>query len=161
MIIEIPKLSPEGSTFIGEDPGDILELASDHFVHADGPVSYDLFAYVSSNELIVKGKLSVPVKMLCGRCAEFFSTILVVSSFLHAYPISEGVDQVDLTADIREDILVEVPSYPSCSWQGTGVCPFSGVNLEEMKLNEELPPGNAWSVLDKLNRPESPGNSKT
>ena len=109
MIIEIPKISPDGSRYVGEDPGSVLDLEKDKFAHQDGPISYDLFAYVSSHELIVKGTLSAKISLRCGRCAGFFSTTLAVSSFLHAYPISEGVDQVDLTEDIREDILVEIP----------------------------------------------------
>jgi len=152
MIIEIFKLSPEGSNLTGEDPGEILELENDKFAHAAGPVKYDLFAYIVSHELIVKGTLTVELSMLCGRCAEFFSTFVTVSSFLHAYPISDGVDKVDVTPDIREDILLEIPSYPSCPWKGTGVCPNSGVNLEVMKLKETLPSDGMWSALDELDQ---------
>lgn len=160
MIIDIPKISPEGSTFVGEDPGEILALEQDKFAHHDGPVKYDLFAYLSSHELIVKGSLSAKVALRCGKCAGFFSTTLTVSSFLHAYPISERVDQVDLTEDIREDILVEIPTYPSCSWTGEGVCPFSGENLEEMKQEEMRPVENAWSVLDELGQSDTEENEK-
>lgn len=152
MIIEIFKLSPEGSQLVGEDPGEILELENDKFAHAAGPVKYDLFAYMAPHELIVKGTLTAELSMLCGRCAEFFSTFITVSSFLHAYPVAEGVDKVDLTPDIREDILLEIPSYPSCPWKGGGVCPNSGVNLDEMKLKEALPSDGAWSALDDLDR---------
>lgn len=152
MIIEIFKLSPEGSTLTGEEPGEILELEHDKFVHSGGPISYNLFAYMAPHELIVKGTLTAPLAMLCGRCAEFFSTIITVSSFLHAYPIAEGVDKVDITPDIREDILIELPSYPTCPWKGNGVCPNSGVNLDEMKIKEALPRDSAWNILDNLDR---------
>lgn len=152
MIIEIAKLSPEGSQLTGEIPGSILELEQDKYAHSDGPITYDFFAYVVSHELIVKGTLKAPLSMLCGRCAEFFSTFITVSSFLRAYPITEGVEKVDLTDDIREDIIIEIPSYPSCSWEGNGVCPFSGVNIDEMKLNEKLPDDNPFGILDNLDR---------
>lgn len=152
MIVEIFKLSPEGSQLTGEEPGSILELEQDKFVHSDGPIQYDLFAYVVHHELIVKGTLKAPMAMLCGRCAGFFSTFLTVSSFLHAYPIAEGMDKVDITEDIREDILVEIPSYPSCPWQGRGVCPHSGVNLDEMTIPDSFPGDSAWGALDKLDR---------
>ena len=160
MIIDLKKLSPEGSSYVGEDPGTILELDKDKFAHTDGPVQYDLFAYLTSHELIVKGTVSATVSLRCGKCAGFFSTMLTVSSFLHAYSVSRRVDQVDLTEDIREDILVEIPTYPSCSWTGGGVCPFSGENLEQMKQEEMHPVENAWSELDKLGQPDSEVNGK-
>jgi uncharacterized metal-binding protein YceD (DUF177 family) len=63
------------------------------------------------------------------------------------------VDRVDLSEDIREDLLMEIPNYPACAWAGSGVCPFSGVNLDDMKV-EPMPPGEGpWSALDKLDRP--------
>jgi uncharacterized metal-binding protein YceD (DUF177 family) len=152
MFIEIAKLPPEGGPIQAEVPGELLELEQDKFARADGPIQVDLFAYVVSHELIVKGTLKAPVKLLCGRCAEFFSTFLTVSSFLRAYPISEGVDKVDLSEDIREDILVDMPTYPACPWKGEGVCPFSGVDLDEMKRYERPPDDNPWGILDNLDR---------
>jgi len=152
MIIDIPKLSPEGSSFVGETSGAILELEQDKYAHSDGPIQYDLFAYIVSHELIVKGVIKAPIALLCGRCAGFFSTFLVVSSFLRAYPITEGVEKVDLSADIREDVLLEIPNYPSCSWEGSGVCPHSGVNLDEMKIKEMPPEASSWNILDNLDR---------
>lgn len=152
MIIDIPKLSPEGSTFTGELPASILQLDEDKFAHPDGPVTYDLFVYLVSSELIVKGRLEAPVKLLCGRCGGFFSTNLIVSSFLRGYPVSEGVDKVDITDDLREDLVLEIPSYPKCAYEGTGVCPFSGVNLDEMTVKEPPPVESPWSALDKLKK---------
>lgn len=152
MIIEIPKLSPEGSTFTGELPASILQLEEDKFAHPDGPVKYDLFVYLVSHELIVKGRLEVPVKLLCGRCGGFFSTNLIVSSFLRGYPVSEGVDKLDITDDLREDLVLEIPSYPRCEYEGTGVCPFSGVNLDELKVKEPPPVASPWSALDQLKK---------
>lgn len=152
MIIEITKLPPEGSAYSAELPGSILELEEDKFAHADGPVKCDFFVYVVSHELIVKGTVEVPVKLLCGRCGGFFSTKLVVSSFLRGYPIAEGLETLDITADIREDVLVEIPTYPRCGYEGSGICPFSGVNLDELKVLEPPPVESPWSVLDKLKK---------
>jgi uncharacterized protein len=152
MKIDIAKLLPEGSSFVGELPGEILGLENDRFAHAVGPISYDVFAYLAAQELIVKGVFHAPVELLCGRCAGFFSTTLTISSFLRAYPISDTTESVDLTEDIREDILVEIPAYPKCAYEGSGVCPFSGVDLDELKLDEPPPLTDPWGDLDKLER---------
>lgn len=150
MKIDIPKLSPEGSTYTGELPETLLGLDQDKFARGAGPIQYELFAYLVSHELIVKGTIQAPISLLCGRCAGFFSTFLVVSSFLRAYPITDGVDSVDLTEDIREDVLLEIPNYPVCSWEGSGVCPHSGIDLDEMKVKEVAPDNTPWSALDNL-----------
>jgi len=153
MIIEIAKISPEGSTYAGELPGDVLELDGDKFAHADGPVACDFFVYLVSHEMIVKGTIQAPLRLLCGRCGGFFSTTITVSSFLRAYPIQEGLEKMDITGDIREDVVLEIPSYPRCAWKGEGVCPYSGVDLSELNIAEPPPADNPWSALDNLDRP--------
>lgn len=152
MIIDIPKLPPEGTTYTGELPGSALELEQDKFAHAGGPVKCDFFVYVVSHELIVKGRIEAPINLLCGRCGGFFSTTLVVSSFLRGYPIAEGMEKLDITADIREDVLLELPNYPRCGYEGAGTCPFSGMNLDELKVKEPPPVESPWSALDKLKK---------
>ena len=161
MIIEVPKVPPEGTEYVGEEPPELLDLEKDPFARADGPIRYELFAEKVGSELVVTGRLEAPVKLSCGRCGDFFSTTLEVSSFLHAYEISEGTETVDLSADIREDVLLELPAYPKCSWQGEGVCPFSGVNVAGLKLVEVLPEDNRWSVLDGLSPKPAKKKKKT
>ena len=151
--IEIGKISPDGSRYEGEEPGEILELENDKFAHAGEPVRYDFEARKVGHEVIVTGRVVAPVKLLCGRCGEFFSTSLEVSSFLHAYEFSEGQEDLDLTADIREDVLLELPAYPKCSWQGEGVCPFSGVNVSNLKPPDAPRADDRWAALDGLKPP--------
>ena len=81
MKIEVHKISPEGSSFAGEEPGEVLELEHDSFARAAGPVRYELLALVVGKEVIVQGRLFAPLRVLCGRCGDFFSTTLEVSSF--------------------------------------------------------------------------------
>ena len=151
MIIEVARISEDGSTYEGEEPGAILELEKDKFAHADGPVRYRIEARIVSREVVVRGRLSADVSLLCGRCGGFFSTTIEVSSFLRAFSISEGTETLDLTADFREDILLELPSYPACSWGGeSGVCPHSGVNLDDRKGQEQPGGDNRWDALDQL-----------
>lgn len=158
MIIDLMKLSPEGETFTGADAPEVLDIDQDRFVHPAEPIRYDLFAQVVGQELIVRGSVNTTVKVLCGRCAGFFSTTLSVSSFLRAYSIREGVQSVDITEDLREELLVELPSFPSCSWDGKGICPYSGVNLEELQVPEEAPDESCWGALDQWKEAsEKPG----
>lgn len=154
MIIEITKLSPDGTPYEGEDPGRILNLDTDRFAHAAGPVKYSLEARLVSGELLVSGRLWASVSVRCSRCGGFFSTTLEVSSFLRAYELSGSEEIMDITDDIREDILLELPSYPACSWtEDKGVCPYSGVNLGDLRPTDQPAADIRWEMLDKFDSP--------
>ncbi len=150
MIIELGKISSDGSAYREELSGDVLELEGDTFVRADGPVVCDFFVSLVPHEAIVKGSIEAQVSLLCSRCAGFFSTTIAVLDFLHVYPITEGTEKIDLGPDIREDVLLALPGYPRCGWEGEGICPHSGVNLEALKQEEPPPADSPWRVLDDL-----------
>jgi uncharacterized protein len=151
MIIEVPKVSPDGSRYEGDEPASILELEGQKLIRADSSIHYDLFASKVSGELVVKGTLSVTLSVECIRCTEFFSTTLRDLSFLRAYEIPEGVETVDLTADIREDILLDLPAYPVCKPDCKGLCPQCGKNLNGGDCACRPPEGNdRWNALDRI-----------
>jgi uncharacterized protein len=152
MIIEVARVSLEGSTYTGEEPASILELNDNPQVRPEGPVRYDLSAQVAGHELIVQGTLAVPLSLECSRCAGFFSTTLRVSSFLRAYEVPDGTETVDLTADIREDILVDLPTVSLCSPTCKGLCPKCGKNWNDGPCSCKPASGEAgtWTALDGL-----------
>lgn len=151
MIIEINRLPPEGKRFVGEEPPDILELERVPLARSLGPVRYDLFAEMASHQLIVRGVLSMDLEVQCSRCAGFFSTTAGDSSFLRAYELSEGTETVDVTGDIREGILLQLPTHPLCRQDCRGLCPQCGRNLNEGACDCAPPStGGPWGGLEKL-----------
>src|SRR5438132_210026 len=62
----------------------------------------------------------------------------------------EGRETIDLTPYIREDILLNLPPYPHCDWNGEKVC--KGVQRKNLARPAEpfLTETNAWEELDKL-----------
>jgi len=65
-------------------------------------------------------------------------------------------ETVDLTEEIREDILLALPPHPHCDWNGANCC--AGV-LEIQKIHESEPPAdlgekNPWKTLDQLTKPK-------
>ena len=151
MIIEIAKLSQDGDRFVGEEPASILGLEDEPHLRAKGSVRYDLFAQVVSHELVVKGSLEISLACECSRCAVFFSTTVGDSSFLRAYDLSEDTEFVDLTKDIREGILLNLPHFPVCRQDCKGLCPQCGKNLNEGTCTCTPPTlRNPWEALDQL-----------
>lgn len=149
MIIDIPKLNPDGEWFEGEEPVTILGL-EDTRVRLERPIRYHLWAQPVSGKLVVKGDWSVDLALECGRCTDFFSTTLCDSSFLRDYEISGGVETVDVTPDLREDVLMALPAYPVCREACAGLCPTCGKNLNEGRCSCPPPGGLNWGALDGL-----------
>ncbi len=151
MRIEISKIPEEGTDYTGEETPEALGLAGDPAARLEGPVQCDFFVQVVSKELLVKGHLRVPISCQCAKCAEFFSTTLTDLSFLRAYELSEGLDSVDLTEDIREELLLGIPGFPVCSPTCKGLCPRCGKNLNEGACEcRPLSDSDGWNALDGL-----------
>ena len=151
MKILVARIPEEGSHYDGDDPGSIMELEGDSFIRDCRGVEYHLYAQHVSEELVVRGELDADLDLSCARCSEFFSTTVTVSDFLRAYPAPEGIDSVDITEDMREEILLHVPAFPVCSEACKGVCAQCGADLNKGPCQceaEEKP--NPWSALDDL-----------
>ena len=152
MKILLARIPEEGSNYEGEEPGSILHIEEDQFVKDPQDVHYELYAQRVSDELVVRGTVDVEMDLQCARCSEFFSTTVTVSDFLRAYPAPDGTDSVDITGDLREEILLHVPGFAVCSEACKGKCPQCGVDLNKGSCECKAEDGpNPWSALDGLN----------
>ena len=150
--ILVARVPEEGSILNGDWPASILAWESERFVKVSADISYRFSVEHVSEELVVRGEMALPVDIQCSRCSEFFSTSIGVSDFLRAYPAPEGTDEVDITEDLREELILHVPAFPVCIDACVGMCTQCGVNLNQVAcdcVEEEKP--NPWSALDGLN----------
>jgi len=152
--ILLARIPAEGSHYEGSDPASILELEGEPRVRVEGEVEYHFYAQRVSGELIVRGSMEVSVALQCARCAEFFSTTVTVSDFLRAYSASKDVDSVDITEDMREDLLLYISTFPVCRDGGCkGLCVQCGkdLNKDSCSCGVEDDTPNPWFALDNLN----------
>jgi uncharacterized protein len=149
MFIEVARLPREGGRFEGEEPASALDLR-DPNVRADSPLRYDLTAGVAGRELVVRGRVSARVRFRCSRCAEFFAGEVVEPAFLHASEVSDRGATVDLTAEIRESILLRFPDHPVCSADCRGLCPVCGANRNRQRCGCAPGGGGRWTALEGL-----------
>ena len=151
MRIMVARIPEEGSPYKGDDPGSIMELGDDPAVKGVGDVQYELYAQLVSDELVVRGTLLLGLDLKCARCSEFFSTTVADSDFLRAYPASKDTESVDITADMREDLLLHIPAFPVCGEGCRGLCAQCGVDLNKSPCDCEVGERpNPWSALDNL-----------
>lgn len=151
MIIEIPKISKEGSIFQGVlSPGE-LGWDGDQVVRPSGSLAYDLKVELIGSEILVRGSTRLPAECTCVRCGEIFSTTFEDSSFLRAYELKPEMFELDLTEDLRESIILVLPPHPVCREDCRGLCSGCGINLNEETCTCPQETGDvSWSELDNL-----------
>lgn len=150
--IQTTQIGEDGYAVEGRESGDLLDLAQDPVARADGDVRYELTVSAAGTELVVSGQIEAPLRLLCSRCAQFFSTTVRVSSFLHAYEWAEHPETLDVSADVREDVLLEIPGFPLCDGACKGLCARCGRDLNEGACGCSSPPDelSPWAALDGL-----------
>ena len=97
-----------------------LQLGGDILVHSADPLHYQLDATHAGDTLIVRGALKIDFACNCARCLEPFTFTLELPEWTCVLPL-KGTDAVrpkgkhlDLTAWVREDILLGLPRHPQC-----------------------------------------------
>ena len=152
MIIQVDKIPEQGISLEGEEPAELLALEQSAEFHPAGPLSYDLYAQLVDGMLIVRGSLSAEMKGCCARCTQIFSTTVSDSGFLRDYSDLQGLEEVDITEDLREAIILNLPRFPLCDEACKGLCPQCGKDLNEGPCGcSDGEKGGAWDALNSLN----------
>jgi uncharacterized protein len=151
MKIHLAQLMQRGSPLEGEDPAAIMDV-HEEAVGFHTPISYRVMAQQLGGALLVQGQLWTKVSLRCGRCLQEFEVALRASEFIVHRPLT-GEEEVDLTAEVREDILLQLPAYPVCSVDCKGLCPGCGQDLNrsvcQCARTVERP---VWAALDEVLR---------
>ena len=66
----------------------------------------------------------------CSRCLESVETDRR-QKFDFAYRIENGLDSIDLSEDIRQEIILTAPTRILCDKNCKGICPQCGANLNK------------------------------
>ena len=160
LVFDLVKLPPEGRSLDGSVTASELELPEDERWQLTAPVSFRLrlSPINSGHDLLVQGSLETDLSVRCDRCDEPFTWHLAENSVCHEYENAFGTT-IDLTDDIREDILMSLPQHFLCRPDCLGLCPRCGANLNEGDCgcpDEEVPEATAsdspWAQLDALRK---------
>ena len=152
---DVPYLleGTESSEVLGLPPDAIPPLVP------AGDITYRLSAVMAGADLVVTGSASVPILTSCARCLDDVRTVIAVRDLCFHFEKVRDLE-VDLTDDVREELLLAIPSCFYCSPDCKGVCPSCGVNLNHgscacASRPAEPEPDSAapspWDQLDALN----------
>jgi uncharacterized protein len=149
MKVNVKRIPADGEMLEGAEPPSIMELAEADLAF-EREITYQFHAQIQNNALLVTGRLETPVTLRCSRCLEPFALPLKVPSFVFHKELA-GEDFVDLTENIREDIILELPQRALCQTDCKGLCPVCGVNLNKNTCQCQPARGDLrWHALDQI-----------
>lgn len=135
----------------GSLPGEQLAVNDASELKSCGPIEYNLNVQLLGSEILIQGQVEVEVELPCARCTEFYSTKLRDSVFVRCFEISEVEDGFDIAAEVREAVLLDIPSFPLCSTNCKGFCSKCGKNLNVGSCDCVVDKGDdRWSQLDEF-----------
>ena len=148
LIIDVARLKAEGEEFSGVVDDAVLEIDGE-LLRPFGGIRYEISAQLFGRELFVRGTLSQDFDAVCARCGGDFDFTLTVDDFTASVETDEKSEFVDLTDELRQSIILALPSYPVCRQDCRGVCVMCGKNLNEGPCgctHEEK--DDRWGALD-------------
>jgi uncharacterized metal-binding protein YceD (DUF177 family) len=146
MKIHTLQIPPEGKRFEGSDPASVLDVNEAHTVPV-APLHYCLDVGLSDGGLFATGRLESVFRVECVACLESFEYPISVPNFACQVELL-GREQVDLTENLREDILLALPAHPHCDWNGLKAC--GGTTLFPIQEPQSEQPKPVWTALDRL-----------
>lgn len=106
---------------------DSRPLDMDRFdVHLHEPFKVDAFITKVERQLVVRIQVCCTLYCLCARCLDEFS-VVVRPQAVFSYTV-DPPDVVDITEDVRQEILLTYPMIPVCQADCKGLCISCGQN---------------------------------
>lgn len=78
-------------------------------------------------QLVVQAKIRCPVMLTCARCLEEFGSTVTTDAVL-SYTVQLS-DVIDITDDVRQEIILAYPMVSVCTPACKGLCAQCGTNL--------------------------------
>ncbi|MBO5792279.1 MAG: DUF177 domain-containing protein [Lentisphaeria bacterium] len=118
---------------------------------SDEEVEYELQVRSAAGSILVTGWVRGTVNAVCGRCLEPV-TMEISAEDIELYYAKSDIheEELDITADVRDELLIELPMNPLCSDECEGLCPVCGVNRNKTECQCSRQGNLAWGALDSI-----------
>ena len=159
--INTVDVGPDGLEVNGsEDPAFLeLDMAGGFPCTVLDEVQYHLQASMAGRDLLVTGSAQVRIRTQCALCLKDLE-VAVGSDKICIFREKVPDEIMDITDDIREEILLAVPDRFKCSEDCKGLCPHCGADLNtepcrcKKRKKKKNDPGDdhdhTWDALDGL-----------
>ena len=157
VIISLEEFPEEGLFVEGEADGALFGIDNTG-AQSVSPLQYSLEAQLYETELVLRGSVSATFRMRCDRCLREFDYTVEIEELTISCDV-RGKVVADVTEDLREEILLELPGYPKCEISGLECeindtfCDFRLDKDPHSGVNSATPSGNSvWDALDDFPR---------
>ncbi len=156
-LIQFSDLPPDGRNLAGEIRVDWFALSGKYDPIFQPPLRYEVNVRLDDGDVIVEGSVEARFSIQCSRCAARLPWQVTLDPYLTCDE-KEG-DTLDLTAQLREDILLALPGYPRCEESNVephpcqtegGFAPDSEFIPLTGEEPSDTPKPNVWEALDRL-----------
>ncbi len=149
--INVLELDRHELDIAGTENHAFLEIDDTELMRLKNRVEYQLHATQLNRGVLVTGTVTTAIHCVCGRCTKEFTQKIENSSICRYYE-DVTAPELDITADIREEMLLSMPINYLCSENCKGLCPHCGADLnkKKCKCHEAKNGSDAWEVLDSL-----------
>lgn len=152
LVFDPHSVPEEGITIRGDIKFAELDIPQSDRMEAVEALALDVRVHPVQSAVLAQGRAETVLRCRCDRCLTYFDYRLSVKNICHYYKLAE-VETVDLTDDIRQDILLSLPQQRVlCEENCKGLCPLCGQNLNvrDCGCDLSLNMGSEWDVLDQL-----------
>ena len=149
----VSRLDKEPIELSGSVDKEFIDLPEGDAYTVVAPLEYHLTAVKVSGGALVTGSCSTSVSGICGRCLEELAMEISAEDIELFYDLDEAGEELDVSEDIREELLLNLPVNMLCSDDCEGLCSECGANLnkEDCSCRKGGSGSLAWSALDDLN----------
>jgi uncharacterized protein len=156
--VNLRHLEEKDLVLQGRLPAAELDLDGvDEMIRALHPLEYNLRVELFEGSLLAQGRLELRLACECVRCLKAFVHVLELADWTCHLPlrgedsIEARYDCVDLTPQVREDILLAFPQYPVCDIECCGLRPAAPNSpLQAGSVLRAETEGSVWAELNKL-----------
>jgi uncharacterized protein len=149
--IDVLQLERQEADISGTEGVAFLDIESSELIQFKDQVSYQLHASLVNRGVLVAGSVKTKIHCVCGRCIKEFDQVVENASVCRYYEeVTEP--ELDITRDIREDMLLSIPINYLCREDCKGLCRQCGADLNKKscKCHEKNNASEAWGALDDL-----------
>ncbi len=132
MIVQIAGIPEEGLWLKENLDAKALKLESEELKFS-GPIAVSAFVQKQDKDLFVEAEVESGLSLVCGRCLEPYAKPYHETLQMDV-PIKDQPG-VDVSDDIRQEIILTYPMNFMCQEDCKGLCQTCGKNLNEGQCN--------------------------
>ncbi|MBR2509234.1 MAG: DUF177 domain-containing protein [Lentisphaeria bacterium] len=152
--LSLSRLEKEKITVDGSFDEGFLDLGNDDFISVKSSVNYNFEAELHASGVVIRGSASVRIGGECGRCLKEVEQDVSTDYTLFIDELGNS-DEIDVSEDIREELLLAFPANILCSDDCKGLCPVCGTDLNKKNCpcsNNAPAAPSPWDKLDELGK---------